>query len=244
LVQDPLREWIGRPAELNAGDQRATEQLIEGLIMSGLAMQIHQSSRPASGGEHLFSHLWEMEGLGHGDHGEPPLSHGFKVGVGSVAIAALYERVLQRDLSTLDIEAVCRAWPTREEVEQAVRAAHTTPGLVENAVKESLAKYIGADRLAQRLALLRERWPEMSQRVAGQLLPAEQLRAMLQAAGCPTSPSEIGLGWAKFKATYYRARMIRRRYTVLDLATETGILAECVDELFTPGGFWARDAAP
>jgi glycerol-1-phosphate dehydrogenase [NAD(P)+] len=37
--------------------------------------------------------------------------------------------------------------------------------------------------------------------------------------------------------------MIRRRYTVLDLATETGILDECVDELFAPGGFWARDRA-
>jgi len=70
------------------------------------------------------------------------------------------------------------------------------------------------------------------------------LRAMLQAAGCPTSPSEIGLGWWDFKGTYSRARMIRRRYTVLDLATETGILAECVDELFAPGGFWAREIAP
>ena len=33
--------------------------------------------------------------------------------------------------------------------------------------------------------------------------------------------------------------MIRRRYTVLDLAVETGILADCVDELFAPGGFFA-----
>ena len=243
LVQDPLREWTGKPNELHAGDRQATEQLIEGLIMSGLAIQAHQSSRPASGSEHQFSHLWEMEGLGHGDHGEPPLSHGFKVGVGSVAIAALYERVLQRDLSTLDIEAVCRTWPTRAEVEQAVRAAHTIPGLVENAVTESLAKYISADQLAQRLALLRERWPEQRERVAGQLMTADQLRAMLQAAGCPTSPSEIGLSWAEFEATYSRAQMIRRRYTILDLATETGILAECVDELFAPGGFWARDVA-
>jgi hypothetical protein len=31
--------------------------------------------------------------------------------------------------------------------------------------------------------------------------------------------------------------------TALDLANETGILDECVDELFAPGGFWARDAA-
>jgi glycerol-1-phosphate dehydrogenase [NAD(P)+] len=62
---------------------------------------------------------------------------------------------------------------------------------------------------------------------------------MLAAAGCPTGPSELGLDRAAFKASYGRARMIRRRYTVLDLAAETGLLDECVDELFAPGGFWA-----
>jgi glycerol-1-phosphate dehydrogenase [NAD(P)+] len=236
LIQGPLREAIGRPAELAAGDQEAMDNLIEGLIMSGLAMQAHASSRPASGAEHQFSHLWEMEGLGHDQ--QPPLSHGFKVGVGSVAIAALYGRILERDLSALDIEALRSAWLTPEEVEEAVEAAHTTPGLDEAAVKETLAKYIDADQLAQRLALLRERWPALRERVMEQLIPAEQLREMLQAAGCPTGPAEIGLRRSAFKETYSRAQMIRRRYTILDLATETGILGECVDELFEPGGFW------
>jgi glycerol-1-phosphate dehydrogenase [NAD(P)+] len=63
---------------------------------------------------------------------------------------------------------------------------------------------------------------------------------MLGAAGCPTSPAEIGLRRSAFKETYYRAQMIRRRYTILDLATETDLLGECVDELFAPGGFWAE----
>jgi glycerol-1-phosphate dehydrogenase [NAD(P)+] len=240
LVQGPLRESIGRPAELAAGDQEAMNNLIEGLVMSGLAMQAHASSRPASGAEHQFSHLWEMEGLGHDL--QPPLSHGFKVGVGSIAIAALYERVLDRDLGALDIEAVRSAWLTPEEVEEAVEAAHTTPGLDEAAVKETLAKYIDADQLAQRLALLRERWPVLRERLKEQLIPAQRLREMLRAAGCPTGPGEIGLRRSAFKETYHRAQMIRRRYTVLDLATETGILGECVDELFAPGGFWADDA--
>ena len=240
LVQGPLREAVGRPGELAAGDPEAMDKLIEGLVMSGLAMQAHASSRPASGAEHQFSHLWEMEGLGLDR--QPPLSHGFKVGVGSVAVAALYERVLERDLAALDIEALRSAWLTPEEVEEVVEAAHTTPGLDEAAVKETLAKYIDADQLAQRLALLRERWPALRVRLKEQLIPAERLRDMLRAAGCPTGPAEIGLRRSAFKETYHRAQMIRRRYTVLDLATETGILGECVDELFAPGGFWA-DAA-
>ena len=74
-------------------------------------------------------------------------------------------------------------------------------------------------------------------------MPAEQLRDLLHAADCPIGPADIGLSMAAFKATYTRAQMIRRRYTVLDLAFQTGILSECVEELFAPGGYWARYAA-
>lgn len=238
LVQDPLREWTARPAELHAGDRRALENLIEGLIMSGLAMQAHSSSRPASGAEHQFSHLWEMEGLGYED--DPPLSHGFKVGLGSIAMAALYERVLARDLSAVDIDAVCAAWPSWNEIEQRVRATHKTPGLDEAAMVETREKYLDANALGERLQLLAERWPRLRRRLEQQLMPADQLRELLGRAGCPISPPEIGLGVQRFKDTHFRAQMIRRRYTVLDLAQQTGIFDECVKELFAPGGFWVR----
>ena len=240
LVHDNLHEWTAKPAELHAGDKDAMDSLLEGLVMSGLAMQIAASSRPASGAEHMFSHLWEGEGLGH--DWDPPLSHGFKVGVGSIAIAALYERVLQRDLGDLDVDQICENWPAWEEVEQEVRAMHTIPGIEEYAVEESRAKYVDAEELRERLELLGGLWPELRGRLEAQLMPADELRGLLRAAGCPTSPTEIGLSWEDFRATYTRARTIRRRYNVLDLATETGILDECVGELFAPGGFWASDA--
>jgi glycerol-1-phosphate dehydrogenase [NAD(P)+] len=240
LAQGPLREAIGRPGELAGGDRDALERLVEGLVLSGLAMQAHASSRPASGAEHQFSHLWEMEGLGHDRR--PPLSHGFKVGLGTVAIAALYERLLERDLAALDVEALRRAWPGPEAAESAVRAAHTTPGLDEAAVAETMAKHADPDTLGRRLDLLGDRWPELRDRLRAQLLPAGRVRELLAAAGCPTRPSELGLTASAFRDTYHRARMIRRRYTVLDLAAETGTLGELVDELFAPGGFWADEA--
>jgi glycerol-1-phosphate dehydrogenase [NAD(P)+] len=237
LAQGPLRAAIGRPAELAGGDREALARLVEGLVLSGLAMQAHASSRPASGAEHQFSHLWEMEGLGHDRR--PPLSHGFKVGVGTVAIAALYERLLERDLAALDVEALRRAWPGPREAEAAVRAAHTTPGLDEAAVAETLAKHADPATLGRRLAVLAGRWPVLRDRLRAQLLPAAKLRELLATAGAPTRPAELGLTAAAFRDTYRRARMIRRRYTVLDLAAETGTLDELVGELFAPGGFWA-----
>ncbi|HET7480518.1 MAG TPA: sn-glycerol-1-phosphate dehydrogenase [Rubrobacteraceae bacterium] len=241
LVQDSLRDWTERPAELRGGDQAAMDGLIEGLILSGLAMQSHQSSRPASGAEHQFSHLWEGEGLGRDL--DPPLSHGFKVGVGSIAIAALFERVLERDLSNIDVDALCASWPAWEDMEKSVREAYSGSKLEQAAVNETQAKYIDADTLRERLERLREVWPELRGKVEEQLMPAGELREQLRAAGCPTSPEEIGLSREEFKATYFRAQMLRRRYTILDLALETGILDECVEELFAPDGFWASDTA-
>ena len=244
LVQDYLRGWTDSPAELRAGDLKSTERLMEGLILSAIGMQSYQSSRTASGAEHQFSHLWEMEGLGHGEgYRGTPLSHGFKVGVGTVAIAALYELILERDLGDLNVEALHASWPTREAMERSVRAQHTVPDLERGAVEQTLAKYISAGELAQRLELLRDVWPGLRQKVRVQLMPAEQISEKLQATGCPTGPVEIGLSWEDFEATYLRARTIRKRYTVLDLAFEAGILEECVDELFAPEGFWGRAAA-
>ncbi len=236
LVQGPLRASIGRPSELRAGDVEAVGALVEGLIMSGLAMQAHASSRPASGAEHQFSHLWEMEGLGRDD--DPPLSHGFKVGVGSIAIAALYERLLARDLAAIDIDAVCDRWPSPADLEATVLDAHPLLGAV--AVKQTSAKYITADQLRERLKRLANAWPTLRDRLGQQLLPPDELRDMLAAAGCPTEPGHIGLDVDAFRATYRRSQMIRSRYTVLDLAIETGLLDECVDELFAPGGYWSH----
>jgi glycerol-1-phosphate dehydrogenase [NAD(P)+] len=244
LVQGTLRDATRRPGDLRAGDPPAMEALIEGLIMSGLAMQAASSSRPASGAEHQFSHLWEMEGLGENpERDEPPLSHGFKVGVGTVAIAALYERVLERDFARLDVEAAVRAWPPWEEVQRRVRAALATSGLDDAAVEETRAKYLEPNELAVRLERLTERWSDLRDRVREQLIPPRRARELLQEAGCPTTPGEIGLSADAFKATYRRAQMIRRRYTILDLANETGVLDDCVGELFAVAGFWAQALA-
>lgn len=235
LVQQPLRASIAAPSALAAGDRAALEALVEGLIMSGIAMQVYAASRPSSGSEHQFSHLWEMEGLGRDL--DPPLSHGFKVGLGSIAVAALYERLLTVDLTTLDRDRAVAAWPTFEELTASAHAAH--PLLGDVAVDQLKAKYVDAEGLAHRLELLATAWPTLQGQLAAQLMGPAALADMLKAAGCPTTPQEIGLDVAAFKATYRRSQMIRARYTVLDVAAEFGILEDLVEDLFAPAGYWS-----
>ena len=237
LVQGPLRASLSRPEAVAAGELAAIGELAEGLVMSGLAMQAHASSRPASGAEHQFAHLWEMEG--HGTDVTPRrLSHGFKVAVGSVAMAALYERLLLRDLARLDVDAAVAAYPDAAALEARVRAVHQ-PHVVDEIVAQALAKHLTPEQLRQRLELVASLWGGLRSRLQAQLIPAAELQRMLRAAGTPAHPYDIGLGWQQFRDTYRRAQMIRKRYTALDLLLETDLLDELVDELFAPGGFWA-----
>jgi glycerol-1-phosphate dehydrogenase [NAD(P)+] len=58
--------------------------VVKALVSSGVAMSIADSSRPASGAEHLFSH--QLDRLA----SEPAL-HGHQVGVGSIVTAYLHD---------------------------------------------------------------------------------------------------------------------------------------------------------
>ncbi len=223
LVQPAVREALAGAERLPAGDPAAVEQLFACLTMSGLAMQAARSSRPASGAEHQLSHLWEMRGLTYQGH---TVSHGFKVAVGTVLVAELYERLLALDITAIDVDAARRGWPALESWEAEVRQTHADadPSLREQAVDEVRAKHVTPPQLDQRLASLRVQWPALRERLRDQLLPATEIRRLLDAAGCPSRPEQIGLTPEQGQAALGAARQIRRRYTVLDTATEVGLL--------------------
>lgn len=240
LAQDGLRQWVGDPAALSRRDWRASATLIEGLLMAGLAMQTARSSRPASGSEHLFSHLWEMEGL---PRARVFPSHGFQVGLGTLASAALAERLLLADLGHLDPVALSCSWPAWETAARSIQRDFADPRLVNSAMEETRSKHLTSDGLRNRLERIRSVWPELRARLQAQLLPARDLRTMLNLAGCPTTPQAMGLTPERLRRDYARARHIRARYTLLDLAVETGTFEASADSLFEPGGFWAQAGA-
>ncbi|WP_425471243.1 hypothetical protein [Xylanimonas allomyrinae] len=241
LVQGPLRESLSRPEDLAEGNPRAIELLAEGSIMSGLAMQAAKSSRPASGAGHQFSHVWEMEG--HGLDWEPPLSHGFKVGVGTVASLALWELFLALKPEDLDVDRALAAVKSPDAVEAEVRAV-LGPRIQDEAVRHTLAKRIDGAALVARVERLREVWPELTARCGAQILPASDAMERLRTVGAPWHPSLIGIDHERLRATYGKARMIRNRYTVLDILTDLGLLDEFIDRLFAPDGFWGTNCEP
>lgn len=235
LIQPNLRQWCANPAGVRQGDLEVVAYMIEGLIMAGLAMQACKASRPAAGAEHQFSHLWDMQGHTHGK--EAP-SHGFKVGIGTLASASLHERLLEYEAGDWDIETFVASWPNRETLVQRARDMHSLPNLRRVAETEVDAKYIDQGKLRQRLEHLRKIWPDLKIQLKQQLIPARDLKKMLQTVGAPTEPEQIGIDRNRFHTSYHLAQTIRRRYTVLDLAFETGRFDRDVSSLFEPSGFW------
>ncbi|EJZ85670.1 hypothetical protein HMPREF9241_01214 [Schaalia turicensis ACS-279-V-Col4] len=239
LVQGPLRGALADPERIGAGDAEAITGLAEGNIMSGLAMQAAQSSRPASGAGHQFSHVWEMEG--HGLDWEPPLSHGMKVGVGTVASCAIWEEALKIDMDALDVDAIVAAAKTDKEIEAKVRGL-LIPRIADEAVKHSIEKNLQGDELRARIAAIREAWPRIVARVKDQLITADEAVDRLKKVGAPYHPEMIGIDMARFRETHIKAQTIRNRYTVLDLLTDLGMLDEVVERLFSEDGYWGRHA--
>lgn len=238
LVQDNLRGALSDPTGCAAGNPKAIEGLAEGLLMSGLAMQAHQSSRPASGAGHNFSHQWEMEG--HGLDWEPPLSHGNKVGLGTVAVCALYEKVLQLDIEAVDVDAAVAAWPDEQANDERVIALQPIEAIREAALGQSRAKYVGPDKIRERVELIKAHWPKIIERVTPQLVTAEEAARMLKEVGGPYHPAQVGIDQDKLKLTYYQAQTIRSRYTILDTLQELGLLGQVIDSLFEGDGYWAQ----
>jgi len=241
IVQGGLRHALADPAGARAGRQNAIVPLIEGLMLGGFAMQAIKSSRPASGAEHQFSHLWDME---HHTHGGVPPSHGFKVGIATLAVTALYETLLRVPFENLDVAECCARWPSQAATEAHVRQLLAGTDFVDTGVTETLAKQISVTDLRIQLEQLRACWPELRQRLSAQLIPFDQLKERLRLVGAPTEPEEIGITRQRLRDTFQRALLIRRRFTVLDLAARTGSLESSLSQLFGRGGIWAISTQP
>jgi glycerol-1-phosphate dehydrogenase [NAD(P)+] len=242
MVQGGLPDWLAAPQRIAAGEPEALRGLIQGLVISGLAMQDYGTSRPASGSDHQFAHLWEMEKLAVDG---APVAHGACVGVGCIASLALFDWLLRCDLSRIDADALAQRRPDWTEVEREVRLAFGDASVAANALEEMRAKHHPPERIGERLRRLRERWPVLSARLRRTLPSPAQMRDRLTQLRGAASPEAIGLSRDQLARDYLRARLIRRRYTIFDVLSDLNCFNSAVDDLFRANGFWGpAESAP
>lgn len=236
LVQNGLKESLADPAAVFAGDVDKTQALADGLLMSGFAMQAIQSSRPASGTEHQYSHCWDMEDLCfEGKH----VSHGFKVGIGTLVSTAELEFLLEKGLENIDVDACVAAWKSWEEMESEIRTLmEGKPGHIARALVETKGKYVGKEELRNQLETLKAVWPQLSVRIREQIIPFEQVRENLHLVGAPYEPEMIGVTRERFRQTVSYIPFMRSRFTNIDVIYRLGWMDEFVQRMFGKGGIW------
>lgn len=235
IVQGGLHDALADPKEIKEGDLLAVEKLIEGLMLGGFAMQAHKTSRPASGAEHQFSHLWNMEH--HTNHGEN-ISHGFQVAIGTLSVTALYELFLETPIHELNVQSCVHSWPTLEELERDAAERFRNTDFPEIGVVETREKYISKEELSEQLQLLKENWEEIRSRLKRQLIPFAEVKKRLSQVGAPVNPEDIGVTREYLRQSFVRAQYIRRRFTILDIAVRTNLLDTWLDQLFGKDGVW------
>jgi glycerol-1-phosphate dehydrogenase [NAD(P)+] len=100
------------------------------------------------------------------------------------------------------------------------------------ALLESGTKYIDRDELRTQLQLLKQQWPRICDRLAGQLIRRAEVAAMLQAAGCPVEPEQIGISRERLRISFLKAYHIRRRFTILDVVRRANLWDRAMDRVF------------
>ncbi|MCD8312751.1 MAG: iron-containing alcohol dehydrogenase, partial [Bacteroidales bacterium] len=230
IVHDGLQDALSDPAGVRSKDVGKIEQLAKGLVFSGFAMQAYRSSRPASGAEHIFNHLWDMEGLTVDGHTN---SHGFQVAIGTLASTALYEQLLKEPVEDLDVEACVAAWKPWEETERDIREIFGgEEKFVSRGLTETRAKYVDKDGLRSQLEGFKAAWPALKRRLESLLIPCDEVRERLRLAGAPYEPEQIGLTREHLLDSYRKLPYMRTRFTVIDVAVRCRRLDRWLAALF------------
>lgn len=220
IVQDGVPTATGDAEGVARGESAALGRFVEGLMMSGFAMQAMQSSRPASGAEHMFSHILDMT---HHTYRGELVSHGAQVGVYTLFMTRFHEELLKFDMASLDVDACVDAWMEWDNGGEAfARKPFAGSPFPDLGVEQSKGKWQTKEELRAMLTDMKARWPQIAAHIRGQLVPSSEIERRLKTVGSPAAPVEIGVdnGFAERNLVF--AMLMRNRYNALDFAFRLG----------------------
>jgi len=223
-----VRKCLDNAAGLVHREPEAVRSVIEGLVLSGVAMSFANCSRPASGLEHYFSHLWEMMTLQR--HGENEL-HGIQVGVGTCLCLKIYKELRKVKPNYEHAMAMREKFSQEEWEEEMKRIFGSTAHTIIEGERKSWHKN-EAEGHKKRVERIIEHWDEIVETLDFELPDADETVAHLKSLGIPTTPADIGFSHEDTVNAYIGAREIRNKYMSVSLMWDLGILKDfisCLD---------------
>ncbi len=219
LLKDLEPVYLDNPEDLREGKEEGIAALFKALLFSSIAMTVTGTSSPASGGEHLISHTLDIVAARDGQTHD---LHGRQVGVSSILMAALYERVLAIDQ------------PRFIEPPPQVNEEYwgSLSGIVAGEYQKKLPKLHQAASLLARP----EQWRSLQAAIIPNLVAAERLKHCLEQGGGAHRFSDLRrngqpLSRDGFLLAACNAHQMRARFTVLDLAVLLGMVPDEIEVL-------------
>lgn len=172
-------------ARKTISEEEYTTKVMNGLLLSGLVIQLTGNSRPASGAEHHMSHLWEMARI----NGDTDALHGEKVAVGLLMVVRRYKEYLSAGIDFDAIGAIdLRKVMDREYLAPVFRE------LLEPTLKENLpGGTLESSSLSKIDVSDRERITHEIAEAASELPSAEEIEKLLELSDVTRTTAEVNL---------------------------------------------------
>lgn len=226
LVRGSLEKCVSHADGLISGDPEAAEAVFSGLVTSGLAMNYAGMSRPASGVEHYFSHIWDMRAVSYGDSES---THGIQCAIATLITARMYEDLVKE---TPDIRL---ATENTENFDREKWYGKLHGYLGKNAepmiaLDRRLDRYSPADQ-RKRFDRIAAHFDEIKKIVSEEIPPSAEIERLLDLIGCPKTPREIGIDESKQGLVFAATKDIRDKYILSTLLWDMGLLDRYADRI-------------
>ena len=225
MVETALDRCVAAGQGLIRREPEGVKAVMEGMVIAGMAMKYAGVSRPASGMEHYFSHIWDMRGLAFGTGTD---LHGIQCGVGTLLCLKIYDylRALQPDkeraLKFVE-DFSLEDWNSRLE-------AFIGPGAQPMIAEEKTAGKYDREKHARRLERILTHWDEIQEIIAG--IPSyDRVLAFMQEIGAPVSAGEFGVTPNEMQETLRMTKDIRDKYIGSRLLWDLGVLEEAAKRI-------------
>ena len=221
LIRTALKKCVDNAEALLDRDETAVEAVFEGLVIGGVAMAYAGVSRPASGVEHYFSHIWDMRGL---EFGTKVDLHGIQCAMATTKAVELYNAIKTITPNKEKAYAAVEAFDYENWSDQ-LRAFLGNSGETMIAQEKKERKYDKSTHPA-RFQKITDSWDNILQIIAEELPSAEQLANIMNAIGISQDLNTIGVDSSCAKLTFKATKDIRDKYVLSRLAWDLGILED------------------
>ena len=221
IMRAAMAKIVSAADGITRRDPDAIQSIAEGLILAGIGMAYAEVSRPASGLEHYFSHMWEMMAL---ERGKPYDLHGIQVGLGTVLSLKMYQKLKQVVPDRAKAQEHMAAFDPAAWEENVHRIFGKTAGEILGIEAKTHKNDPAAH--AKRLDKIIENWDEILRIIDEELPDYDTLYNIMAATGMPMKPSEIGVPMQDVVDAFVGARDVRDKYLSCSLIWDLGLTEE------------------